>query len=101
MDAPKAGAPFKPLDELSSTLLPLVRDEVAKTYLPWAAENSEAASRRRKNVSIQLEDGTFEQPTQRYAGKSFKAVKKALGKLSEAEGLSAFLDAAGAKPYFT
>ena len=99
MDAPKAGAPFKPLSELSETLLPIMRDEIAKTYLPWAAKNSESASKRRKKVSIDLEDGTFEQPTQRYAGKSFKAVKKALTKLSAAEGLEAFLDASGAKPY--
>ena len=101
MDAPKPGAPFQRLDELSETLMPIFRDEIAKTYLPWAAENSEAASRRRKNVSVQLEDGVFEQPTQKYAGKSFKAVKKALSKLSDAEGLSAFLDASGAAPFVT
>ena len=101
MDAPKAGAPFKPLDELAETLLPIMKDEVAKTYLPWAAKNSENASKRRKAVKIDLEDGPFEQPTQKYAGKSFKAVKKALSKLADAEGLEAFLDASGAKPYFS
>ena len=100
MDAPKAGAPFKRLDELSDTLLPIMRDEVAKTYLPWAAKNSESASKRRKNVSIELEDGLFEQPTQKYAGKSFKAVKKALSKLAGAEGLEAFLDASGREVLF-
>lgn len=99
MDAPKAGAPFAPLSELSETLLPIFRDELARGYLPWAAENSEATSKRRKKVSIQLDDGTFEQPTQKYAGKSFKAVKKAIAKLIGADGLEAFLDAAGAKPY--
>ncbi len=101
MDAPKAGAPFKPLSELSETLLPIIRDEVSKTYLPWAALNSESASKRRKKVSIELEDGQFEQPTQKYAGKSFKAVKKALSKLADADGLDAFLDASGAKAYYT
>ena len=101
MDAPKAGAPFKPLAELSETLLPIMRDEVAKTYLPWAAKNAESVSKRRKKVSVELMDGPFEQPTQKYAGKSFKAVKKALGKLSDAEGLDAFLDASGAKPYLS
>lgn len=100
MDAPKPGAPFKPLSELTETLLPIMRDEVAKTYLPWAAQNSESASKRRKKVSLELEDGSFEQPTQRYAGKSFKAVKKALSKMKDADGLDAFLDAAGAKPFF-
>ena len=99
MDAPKAGAPFAKLEELSETLLPIFRDELSRAYLPWAAENSESTSRRRKKVSVQLEDGLFEQPTQKYAGRSFKAVKKALSKLAEADGLEAFLDAAKAKPF--
>jgi len=99
MEMPKVGAPFEPLEALSETLLPLFRDEVAKTYLVWAAQNSENASKRRKMVKVTVDDGPFEQTTQRYAAKSFKAVKKAIGKLEDAEGLDAFLDAAGAKPY--
>ena len=99
MDAPKAGGPFETLDALNDTLLPIMRDEVSKSYLPWAATNSEAASRRRKKVSVQLDDGEFEQPTQKYAGRSFKAVKKAIAKLSDAPGLEAFLDASRAKPF--
>lgn len=101
MDAPKPGAPFKPLSELSETLLPLFKDEIAKTYLPWAAANSESVSKRRKKMSVDLTDGTFSQPTQKYAGRSFKAVKKAINKLKDAEGLDAFLDAAGAKPFLS
>ena len=43
MESPKAGGPFKPLSELQDTLLPLFKDEVAVTYLPWAKANMEAA----------------------------------------------------------
>ncbi|MEL7113963.1 MAG: glutathione S-transferase C-terminal domain-containing protein, partial [Pseudomonadota bacterium] len=46
MEAPKAGGPFKPLSELEETLLPLFRDEVSATYLPWAKANLDAAEAR-------------------------------------------------------
>ena len=96
METPNAGAPFKPLGELEPTLLPLFKDEVAKTYLPWAMANSENASKRRKKLSVKIAGGTFEETTQRYAAKSFKSLKKAVTKSADAEGLAAFLKAAKA-----
>lgn len=97
MGAPKAGSPFKPLSELEATLLPVFKDEVAKTYLVWAAANSENASKRRKKLKVKIGRRTFEQDTQKYAAKSFKSVKKALAKHQDADGLEPFLKAAGAK----
>ena len=67
MDAPSPGGPFAPLEDLSETLLPLLRDEVAATYLPWAVQNSGNVTKRRKIVSVELDDGAFAQSTQRYA----------------------------------
>lgn len=99
MEAPTPGAPFATLEELSETLLPLFRDEISRTYLPWAAANSEAITRRKKDISLELSDGPYSQQVQRYAAKSFRAVKKGLEKAADADGLSSFLDAAGAKPF--
>lgn len=99
MEAPTAGAPFAALSDVADTLLPLLRDEVSQTFLPWAAANSEAITKRRKEVSLELSDGPFAQTTQRYAAKSYRDVKKAVGKMKDAEGLGALLDAAGAKPF--
>lgn len=99
MEAPTPGAPFASLADLSETLLPLLRDEVSATYLPWASANSAAITKRKKDVTVELSDGPFAQTTQRYAGKSFRAVQKAVEKLADSEGLSAFLDAAGAKGF--
>lgn len=100
METPTPGAPFASLEDVSETLLPLIRDEVAQTYLPWAAANSKAITKRKKDVSLKLSDGKFAQTTQRYASKSFRVVKKAVEKIGDADGLAAFLDAAGAKTYF-
>lgn len=100
MDDPKAGGPFKALADVEETLLPLIRDEVAMTFLPWAAANGASASRRRKKFSVTLEDGIFEQSTQRFAAKSFKDVKKKVEKLaSQSLQLETFLGAANAKSF--
>lgn len=100
MEDPKAGGPFKTLAEVEKTLLPLIRDEVARTFLPWAAANNASASRRRKKFSVTLEDGIFEQSTQRFAAKSFKDVKKRVAKATEtSKALELFLGEANAKSF--
>lgn len=99
METPTPGAPFASLSDLSETLLPLFRDEVCATYLPWAAANSGAITKRKKEVSVELTDGPYTQAVQRYAAKSYRAVKKSVEKLADADGLSEFLDAAGAKGF--
>ncbi len=101
MEAPAPGAPFGPLAELEATLLPFFRDELAVTYLPWAAANAESVARRRRYARVEIGGHAFRQSTQKYAAKSFKSVKKALKGLADAPGLDAFLEAAGAKPYIT
>ncbi|MEL7480630.1 MAG: glutathione S-transferase family protein [Pseudomonadota bacterium] len=94
MDAPKAGGPFLPLTDLSGTLLPLFRDEIAVTYVPWADANALAITKRRKDVTIDLADGTLTQKPQRYAAKSWRVVKKAVEKLKKSDGLREFMAAA-------
>ncbi|MEO0465330.1 MAG: glutathione S-transferase family protein [Pseudomonadota bacterium] len=95
MSAPKAGGPFKPLSELEPTLLPLFKDEVAKTWFAWASVNSENASKRRKKLSVKIGRAEFSQDTQKYAAKAYKSVKKAMGKLKKVDGLAGFLKSAG------
>ena len=100
MDAPKAGAPFKSLEELEPTLLPLFADEVAATYLPWAEANLEANLSKTERMSAKIEKKSFEQVTQRYAATSFKSGQKAVRRLSDNHALTAFLDKTGAKAFF-
>ena len=100
MDAPKADGDFKPLAELEATLLPIFRDELAQTYLPWAQANLEANYAKNDRMSVKLEKKEFEQVTQRYAATSFKSVQKAVRRLSDNDALAKFLSDAGAATYF-
>ncbi|GAB5459271.1 MAG: glutathione S-transferase family protein [Henriciella sp.] len=95
MDAPKPGGPFKPLEELQETLLPLFKDELAVTYLPWALANMQAATDKADRAVLKLDGKPYEQVTQHYAARSFKSVIGALGNLKEAQGLKTFLEQAG------
>lgn len=99
MDAPKAGGPFKPLAELEETLLPIFKDEVAVTYMPWARANMDAAERNAERVSVKLDGKAYDQITQHYAARAYKSVLKAVMALKDAPGLDGFLDSAGAKPH--
>ncbi len=99
MDAPKAGGPFKSLSELEATLLPLFRDEVAVTYMPWARANMDAATRKVERASVAINGKTYEQVTQHYAARAYKSVLAVIDKMKDAPGLDAFLDTAGAKPH--
>lgn len=100
MDSPKAGGPFKSLSELQETLLPLFTEEIAVTYLPWAKSNLDAAEAKQDRVSIKLDSKGYEQITQHYAARAFKAVRKAVADAKELESLSEFLSKSNAASYF-
>ncbi len=101
MEDPKAGGPFAPLESLMPTLLPLIEGEVARTYLPWAFANAASASRDRKRFSVTLDDGLFEQATQRYAARAFADVQARVAAARREPGLAGILEQAGATRFFT
>ncbi|MEO0981522.1 MAG: glutathione S-transferase family protein [Pseudomonadota bacterium] len=92
MEDPKPGAPFEGLDTAGETLAPIFKDEIAAGFLPWAEANSQSITKRRKTTRVELEDGVFEQATQRYAAKSWRAVKKAVEKAAKAKDGAPLMD---------
>ena len=101
MEAPKAGGAFKPLSDLSDTLLPLFRDEIAMTYMPWAKANMDAAAQKQDRVALKINQKPYEQMTQHYAARAYKSLLSALEALKDHSGLDAFLEDAGAKPFLS
>ena len=95
MEAPKAGADFKSLEELQDTLLPLFREEVALTYLPWADANQAARQSSSERFSVEMEGTNFEQGVQHYAAKSYRSLSKAMNAMSDVEGLVDFMKTSG------
>lgn len=100
MEDPKVGGPFATLEELAPTLKPLFDGEIAKTYLPWATANLASASRKKGKFSVTLDDGLFEQKTQRYAARAFESVRTSLSKQSDNTALRELLEATGSARFF-
>lgn len=99
MEAPSAGGPFAGAETLKPTLLAFFRDEMTKTYFPWADANLAAILGRAGEMRATLPDGDFGQPPQKYAAQSFRRLITQFER-QPANGLSEFLEAAGAARYF-
>ncbi|MEL6830233.1 MAG: glutathione S-transferase family protein [Pseudomonadota bacterium] len=97
MESPTAGGPFKPLSELEATLLPLFKEELATTYLPWAEANLAAAKAKEERVSLTLDGAPYDQITQHYAARAYASVKQAVGAAKDAPGLAPFLSSSNAE----
>lgn len=92
MDDPKAGGPFASLPDLEPTLAPIFREEVGKTYLPWARANAAAARNGNSHFSVTLETAAFEQSAQKHAAEAFGAVDRQVSRiLKESRALEVFL----------
>jgi len=101
MEDPRAGGPFEDLAVLSETLVPLFKEDLGATYLPWASANAASASRNKKRFSATLSDGIFEQSTQQYAARAFRSVKSAVAKSSDNTALQDFLETTRARKYLS
>lgn len=95
MEEPRSGAPFEKFATVSDTLLALVRDEVAVTYLPWAEANAESIAKKRKTISVSIAGEDYKQGVQAHSAAAYEAVKAKFAATSSTEALAEFLKAAG------
>ncbi len=72
---PKNEGDFERWDALESTLLPLLREEVAGVFLPWSDANARALERGDKEFSLELEGHPFSQNTQKYHARTLAALR--------------------------
>ena len=83
---PKAGGPFLPFNDLSDTLTPLFKKEVAQTFLPWAAANVEAVLSRADEVHVTLIKDEIKHAPMKSASRSFRDTRRKLSDAEAAEG---------------
>lgn len=95
MEEPRSDGPFKTLDAVSETLLPLIRDEVAPTFLAWAAENAVSIGKKKKTVTVTIDGAEFKQNVQTQTSAAFSELLSVFAATPATEGLTALLSAAG------
>ena len=96
MNAPRAEGGFEGWETLSPTLTPLLREEVARYYLPWAHANAIAVKNDSRSFEIDLGGRRYSQAPQKYHVKSLAVIRaKAAAALAAAPGLADVLKDAG------
>lgn len=94
---PVAVGPFEPWQALAGTLMPLLRDEVGATFLPWSIANAQAIASGASQVELELGGKPFRQEPQKYHAKSLAALRARYAAVSERGALDPVLDAAGCR----
>ncbi len=94
MLAPRAEGGFEPWSALEATLMPLLREQVGRRFLPWSDANARALARGEKSFRVELPEGPFEQQTQKYHARSLAAIRDRYASLRDRAALDRVLEAA-------
>ena len=76
MLSPKAEAPFESWASLSSTLMPLLTQEVGALFLPWSVANAAAIERGDKSFDTMIGDAPWTQEPQKYHARSLAEIRR-------------------------
>jgi glutathione S-transferase len=99
MVSPKAEGPFETWSALASTLMPLLKDEVAALFLPWTIANAAAIERGDKSFEMTLGGASWSQEPQKYHARSLAEIRRKYAAAKGAPGLEAILKESGCLPF--
>jgi len=91
MLSPKDEGPYESLKTLESTLSPLLEEQVAGIFLPWASENQSALKDSKKSFKIEVKGNFFEQRPIKYQSKSFQILKNLFKEMDKSSDLESYL----------
>ena len=92
---------FEAWSVLGPTLTPLLRDEVARVFLPWSTANARALAAGAKDFTLELAGRPFTQDTQKYHAKSLSVLRGRYAHLDDRSTLDPTLAETGCLPYLT
>lgn len=98
MERPTAEGGFAAFADVRDDFAALLREEIAGSYLAWAAANAQAVRDDAAGVSVEIAGATFTQKPQRYAAKAFAELQRKR-RLVEDEALAALLSETGVDAY--
>lgn len=95
MLAPEAEGGFEDGPALEPTLLPLLREEVAGTFLPWSDANARALEAGEESFSLELGGRPFSQRTQKYHAKTLRILRERYRAVPDKGALDPVLEESG------
>ena len=96
---PVSQGAFEPWDQLSTTLKPLISEQIGENFLRWSEANSHAVEQGLEQFEVELQLGSWSQKPQRYHAKSLKQLKAKYNKLRSNDELTNFLEETGCIHY--
>ena len=99
---PKETGDFESWHELKPTLLPLIKEEIAETFLPWVTANNDAVKNNKDELSITLKGRPFKHKVtsvQKFHAKSFGLLMEHYKLVSQNQELEEALVETGVKEY--
>ncbi|HWP67578.1 MAG TPA: glutathione S-transferase family protein [Candidatus Limnocylindria bacterium] len=98
---PRAEGGFEPWSALAPTLTPLLREEVARIFLPWSTANARALAAGTKEFTVELDGRPFTQETQKYHAKSLAALRDRYARVADRSALDPILADTGCLSYLS
>jgi len=94
MTWPRAEGEFETWSSLEPTLMPFLRDQIGKLFMPWTLANERAMKEGSEEFSVELAGETWTQKPQKYHAKSLAALRIKYA-AADASRLDPVLEAAG------
>ena len=92
---PRAEGEFETWEALNPTLMPLLKEEVGRLFLPWSIANAEALAANKDEFTIDLAGRTWTQKPQKYHAKSLLKLRTRYESVSDKSKLDRWLEDAG------
>ena len=92
---PGADGEFESWTELSDTLFPLLKEQIAELFLPWSDANAKALEENRENFSVELKGQNFSQQPQKYHRKSLLTLRERYQAYREHNALAQIMEGSG------
>lgn len=97
MQSPRLEGDFEPFEVLGPALLPLLKEEIGETFLPWTLANEAALAVGQQEFQLMLQGRPFRQSVQKYHAKSLAALREKYRATALLPDLDELLKRAGCK----
>jgi glutathione S-transferase len=92
---PRAECAFEAWSTLQPTLMPILKQQVGKQFMPWTSANEKAIAGGQEEFSVRLGDNVWTQKPQKYHARSLGMLRAKYAAVSDKTALDPVLDAAG------
>ena len=91
---PRAQGPFEAWSTLEPTLMPILKTQVGRQFMPWTLANEKALKEAKEEFSVMLGDKNWTQKPQKYHARSLGMLRAKYAAVADKTALAPVLEAA-------